>query len=252
MKFAAAMLLACMTLIILHGCSKEEPVNLTDKRTHVRRPIEKAPYDMETDEISETFVLNAAPETKTSGSAAPSEQKDPINAEEDTGGKKTGFYTTKKGDSLLSIAAKDEIYGDSIKWPMLYRHNRDSLSGIFKEGDLPEKELPESISLKIMTQNEIANNLQKRSGNYEVVNIISSPEMAKIAPYAVRLIDNNYPVYITRVDIEGKEWLRLRVGFFKTREESGKTGERIKSLINISDIWLTTVGDIEFGEFGGY
>ena len=51
MKFAAAIMLACMTFIILYGCSKEEPVSLTDKRTHVRRPIEKAPYDMETDEI---------------------------------------------------------------------------------------------------------------------------------------------------------------------------------------------------------
>jgi hypothetical protein len=253
MKFAAAMFLAGMTLIIISGCSnEEESLDFSDENARIRRPIKKPPQDMKIREVSEISRHETAPENKNLNVTESSEKRKPIKTGVDTGKKKTGFYTTKKGDSLLSIAAKDEIYGDPLKWTILYRYNRESLSGIFGKGDLPDMELPENIPLKIITTGEFKENLQNKSRSYVVINVLSSRQMEKIAPYAIRIIDNNYPVYLTRLEIEGEEWLRLRVGFFDTREDAEKVNKRIKTLIDIPDIWVTTVGDIEFGEFGGY
>jgi nucleoid-associated protein YgaU len=41
--------------------------------------------------------------------------------------KTTQVYQVKKGDSLWSIAAKKEIYGDPYKWLLLYHANRDQI-----------------------------------------------------------------------------------------------------------------------------
>lgn len=252
MKFAAAMFLAWMTLIIISGCSNEEPVDFSNERARIRRPIKRPPQDIKTKEVSKTFRAVTAPEKKISNTTGPSGKKETKKTEVDTEKEKTDFYTTKKGDSLLSISAKENVYGDPIKWPILYRYNRKSLSGIFGKGDFPDMELPENITLKIITPDEFKETLRKRPRNYMVVNVFSSHQMEKIAPYAIKLVDNNYPVYLTRLDMNGEEWLRLRVGFFDTREDANKVSEKIKSLIDISDIWVTTVGDVEFGEFGGY
>jgi len=45
-------------------------------------------------------------------------------------------YTTVKGDYLSKIAAYDHIYGDSKKWGIIYRANRDQIKdpNIVKEG----------------------------------------------------------------------------------------------------------------------
>jgi len=57
---------------------------------------------------------------------------------------------------------------------------------------------------------------------------------------------------MTRVEVEGKEWMRLRVGFFGQKEDAEEEGKKLMEILGFSDIWTTKVGDIERGEFGGY
>ncbi|MFC1495477.1 SPOR domain-containing protein [Thermodesulfobacteriota bacterium] len=49
-----------------------------------------------------------------------------------------------------------------------------------------------------------------------------------------------------------KDWYRLRVGFFSTRADALETGQKIKDLLGISEIWAAETEDDEFREFGGY
>lgn len=37
-------------------------------------------------------------------------------------------HTVKRGETLPQIAAKQEVYGDSSLWPLIYRANRDQIS----------------------------------------------------------------------------------------------------------------------------
>lgn len=36
-------------------------------------------------------------------------------------------YIVRRGETLWSIAARNEIYGDARLWPLIYRYNRDQI-----------------------------------------------------------------------------------------------------------------------------
>lgn len=43
-------------------------------------------------------------------------------------GAATQHYVVVKGDSLWAIASKSGVLGDSMRWPLLYRSNRDEIA----------------------------------------------------------------------------------------------------------------------------
>jgi len=48
-------------------------------------------------------------------------------------------YVVHKGDNLWDIAGRDQIFGDSFEWPLLFRENRDQIQDpdlIFPKQDL--------------------------------------------------------------------------------------------------------------------
>jgi hypothetical protein len=81
---------------------------------------------------------------------------------------------------------------------------------------------------------------------------VSATTNTKIIPPAIRLINNGYPAYITRAKVKGKDWIRLRVGFFKSRTEADTEGKKIMAMLKIADSWVTKAGKKELEEFGGY
>jgi hypothetical protein len=65
-------------------------------------------------------------------------------------------YTVRKGDSLWSISAGDSVMGDSMRWPLLYRQNRDAIT------DPDMIEISQELSYrKEMTLAEINDAVQK-------------------------------------------------------------------------------------------
>ena len=61
-----------------------------------------------------------------------------------------------------------------------------------------------------------------------------------------------YPVYITSAKVKGKNWMRLRVGFFKNKIKGDADRKEIMTLLNLDNSWVTKVGRRELDEFGGY
>ena len=164
------------------------------------------------------------------------------------------YYTVKKGESLIAIAAKKEVYGDPLKWPILYRYNMDEI-GSLKRGEFsPDMVLSDGMTLKIITQKGSRERLKNVTHGKWVINILSvTNTIAKeLNSTAIKLIKAGYNPYITRVNIKKKEWARLRIGFFKNMEDASKEGEKIKAVLNFSNFWITTAGKKEIEEFGGY
>jgi hypothetical protein len=254
MKVAAIAIGICFTCLLLGpGCSKDEPSSYPEKTPVVRKVIQK-PLEEKSETTPPASVVSPQPEVKEEKEIGP----DTVEADGNNGepvanmDKEEGVYITDKGDSLSSIAGREDFWGDPLKWSILYRLNREKLKQISKDTDLPDKEIPVGTRLDIITPEEAQENLEKREKNYWVVNVISSPEKDRIVPNVIKLADNGYPVYITLIEVKGKDWMRIRVGFFKDREEAEKEGEKIIETLNLSDIWTTKVGDIERGTFGGY
>jgi hypothetical protein len=127
-----------------------------------------------------------------------------------------------------------------------------ALDGLAKDVTFPNAEMPAGIRLKIVSSLEVQENLTKSPKDYWIINVISAQEEEVIVPHVIKLIKSGYPVYITTTDIKGKEWMRLRVGFYGQKEDADREGEKLMEILGFKDIWTTKVGDIERGEFGGY
>lgn len=163
-----------------------------------------------------------------------------------------GIYRVRKGDSLYSIAGREDVYGDPIKWPSLFRLNMKQLGEVNEQKGFRRGDLPEGIDLKFVTPSKIKENLTKLGPKFWVINVLSSRTPEKLLPLAIKLIKNGYHVYIINAEIRGEEWMRLRVGFFEDRPEAAVAGQEIMSLLNSRKPWIVKIEQRELGQFGGY
>jgi hypothetical protein len=244
MKISTAIISICLTLFLLcGGCSREEPP--PPPKTKIVKPIEKpAPEKPETEEErgkAKTEVIELM-----SLGTLETDSREIETAMEEV----TGYYIVKAGDSLSGIA--EDVYGDPLKWPLLYRLNMDILGKLQVEEAFPDRELPGGIRLRIISPDEARENLKGSAHNIWTVNVLSATTNGEIVPSAIRLIRNGYPAYITRAKVKGKDWMRLRVGFFKNKARADTEGKKIMTMLNIDDSWATRVGQKELEEFGRY
>ena len=173
------------------------------------------------------------------------EKKEPVKETE-------GTYRVRKGDSLFKIAGRKDVYGNPLKWPSLFRLNMKELNEMAVSNDLEHRELPEGLGLRFVTSNEASNNRARLGKKVWVVNALSSQTSKKIVPAAVKLMKNGYRVYISTAVVKGKEWMRLRVGFFGERARASAEGKKIRSLLESEGVWVASLGKQEVKEFGGY
>lgn len=248
------------------GCSRDE---LSDAPP----PIPKVVQSILLSPAEETSTAKGNPESedpaieKNEGSSLPVGQgkeiqtakvhlkkavdgEEPANTPDDGSGE--SIYTIKPGDNLARIAGRDDVCGDPLKWPVLYRLNYEQLDHFADAENLPSRELPQGMSLNIISQEQRRKNLAERKDRFWVVNIVSSTSEENITRQTARLIVKGYPVYISRALIKGREWRRVRIGFFKTRNEADELGRDIMSGLGLTDAWSTKIGIGEFREFAGY
>ena len=163
-----------------------------------------------------------------------------------------GYYVVRKGDTLASVSGRSEIYRDPLMWAILYRTNLDVLGSLPQAENMPDLELPIGIRLRMLSEEEMKKNVQRRAGCLWVINTLSAVTQAEVVPAVISLVKHKYPVYITTAKVNDKDWMRLRVGFFKTRAEADEEGKRIMELLHFKDSWTTKLGTSEFSDFARY
>lgn len=163
-----------------------------------------------------------------------------------------GIYVVKEGDTLTGIAARREILEDPLKWPILLRWNRDKLRDQPMGPDFPARELPAGMKLRFITPREAGERLGKGPATLWVVNVMSASTPEEIIPHALILAREGYPAYIVRAQVKGKEYLRLRVGFFDGKGEAAAQGEKIKSLLGVKEYWATRADEAEYRQVAGF
>ena len=279
MKTVAAMLAICVMLLLgTMGCSKEEPPPPPPKeppKIKIVKPVkvqepekQKAPIPGEQEkeetpvkeaEEGKVAVVGEIPkketgEVKPAGvEEKPAQRQETTTEEEETVDKDTErYYIVKKGESLYDVASREDVYGNKLKWPVLYRCNIDTLGGLKTEGDVVERALPEGSKLRIIGPDNVEENLEKRPNKRWVVNVLSTTTNEKVVPITMTLIKNGHAAYLSRTTIKGKMWTRLRVGFFTSKAEADAQRERIKDLLHLGDPWSVKLGPMEFAEFAGY
>jgi hypothetical protein len=63
---------------------------------------------------------------------------------------------------------------------------------------------------------------------------------------------NGYGVYITSARVKGKDWLRLRIGFYKELKDAKTASKKIMALAGVGDAWVTKVDEKEIRAHAGY
>jgi len=265
MKFSAALVITLFLVpfLALGGCSNQEELAPLEEKIKVVRTIDKPPPKKEEKAV---LLEQAVPKVEASPLEIPEDVKEEEEAaasEADLAspaavddasqeGKGASLVEVEKGDTLSSIAAREDIYGDPLKWPILYRMNKDVLDSTEGGAIHPGKEIVPGTKLKLIDPQESAKKLLERSDHTWVVNVMSSPLEEEILPVAISLINKGFPVYITRATLKNKEWLRLRVGFFVTKTEADVEGKKIMHMLNLADSWTTRIQEEELSEFGGF
>jgi hypothetical protein len=260
MKVPVTILFICLTLSLsCLGCSKEEPAPPSVEKHKVVMPIKRA-----APETDETGLPSKGEKTKEEAKEAAAaktaavEEKPvkPPKTETREKGKaeaeEAGCYTVKRGDTLTSISGREDVYGDPLKWPILYRHNMDKMGELQLVKDFLNRELTEGVDLRIITPDEARENLRRKATQPWTVNVLSATNQQTLISSAIRLMREGYPVYITSAAVKGSNWMRLRVGFFPNKTEAEIEGKKIMTLLSIHNSWVTEAGQKEFEEFGGY
>jgi cell division protein FtsN len=256
MKSLATIIPACLAFFLLYvGCSRDEQTPPPAEKHKVTRPIDKSKLGEAKSPLieegerpgpgAEEAERPKAPAIEAERSRVPEEKR---GEAEKAMEQMAGYYVVKKDETLSRIAALPDVYGNPLKWPILFRHNLQRL----RSNQVPDAQLPQGLGLKVISPEEIKGNLEKRSNNVWVVNVISSTVQEKITTTAINLIVEGYEVYITRARVKGKDWFRLRVGFYKSRNEASAAAKKIMAILDITDSWVTKVGKREFKAFAGY
>ena len=240
------------------ACSEDEKPLPAPQTYKIVKAISKAPglAKAKTPLIDENskpkLEEKAVEETKSAASEDQALEKPKIVTEGTLPKEEEGYYLVKRGDSLASVAAREDVYGDSLKWAILGRHNLDGLNPTSTTKDLPDQVLPEGMKLKFFTQDEVRDNLEEREKRQWAVNVLSSPNQKEIVPVVVRLIRAGFPVYITRANVNGTAYMRVRVGFFSDKTKADSEGKRLMEVLKFTDFWVMKAGEEEVREFGGY
>ncbi len=245
-----------VTLFLFPACSKPAKEQAECKRPKIIMPIKSRMQTADTPKetngkkpfVQEKHELHPAPVQQI---MIPEINEGPI-APPQSNHAKTGIYQTIAGDTLFTIAGKNEIYGNYIKWPSLYRLNKHKLTSLDNHNNLPLLKLPPGLSLNFITPEKAAENLRNLNDRLQAINVLSAKTDKKIIPEAIRLMDNGYLVYITNIMVSGKKWFRLRVGFFRDREHADLEIEKISRITNNNNIWVSAVTESEREQFAGY
>ena len=181
------------------------------------------------------------------------EEKEPPQETETAKSTDNGYYRVRDGDTLYEIAGRKDVYDSPLKWPTLYRLNMKILDDMKVTEDFEYETLAEGLDLKLVTPADAAENLLKLGERLWVVNVRSALKTEHVVPTAVRLMNRGYHVYFTKVTVKGKEWIRLRVGFYKDEAAATEVREKIVSYMDATrDSWVTKIPKSELEEFGGY
>ena len=181
------------------------------------------------------------------------EEKEPPEETKTAESTNNGTYRVRDGDTLYEIAGRKDVYNYPLMWPTLYRLNMKILEDMKVTDDFEYEKVAEGLNLKLVTPAEASENLMKLGEKLWVINALSALEMKFVVPTAVGLMKRGYHVYLTKATVKGKEWIRLRVGFYDNESEANDVREKIvSSMDNTWDSWVTKISKNELEEYGGY
>lgn len=218
---AAAALVAA--IIMLPSCKKDEPSEeVISKRVRIglQEEAQKAPLAEGQPPAEATEARAEKPEAKPAEPAkevAPAKPADTVKAPEEP--KKAKVAETKA--EPVAERKADEPKKEPVK------KTEARLSKEEKAKDARQSWL-EKVA-------KAGKTLAKKP---YAVNVASFPSMREAQSLLKSLKASGYTAYTTEFTKDGIKWYRVRVGFYKSREEASKVGDKLEAKYNIQSPWI--------------
>jgi hypothetical protein len=159
------------------------------------------------------------------------------------------FYLLRESKMLFEIAARSDVYGDILKWPALYRLNMKEQ----QEERLLNKPIREGTRLRVVTPEQAMKKADEMGERHWVVNAASVRSVGETIPPAIALMKEGYHVYLSKTELAGEEWIRLRVGFYSSIFEAMAVCEKLEPLMrNVGEPCVLKIEAKEFRRNAGY
>ncbi|MFP4475951.1 MAG: SPOR domain-containing protein [Desulfatibacillaceae bacterium] len=166
------------------------------------------------------------------------------------------IHLTREDETMRDIASLPWTYGSRLMWPLVYYMNPEEISRhLENRADAPTTPLPVGLNLALLLPEESQQRalyLLDKDPRPWVINVRSVEDWREINGQLLTLIDEGYFAYITLYVTPEKRWKRLRIGFYASKEEAGAEGEKVKKVLGLKDVWITTANKDELLRFRGF
>ena len=244
---------ALLWVLFSTGCSREEQPLMPEPKQVVRKKM--PPFKMKPAPKPPDKKEAPAPAPKMASKPPqkpPEPAKPPVKAVE-APTVEGGIYRVQKGDTLAKIAQNPDVYGNADLWPSLVRLNREALKSMGFADGLQTKALPPGMTLKYVTSEALKKNRTALGKKVYVINVFSSLKPEKAESMIYPLLEAGHQAYMMKAEVKGKQWTRLRVGFFNDKAQAQAAREKIKSVVEAaSDAWIARMGPQEWEQFAGF
>lgn len=143
--------------------------------------------------------------------------------------RETRTYTVRDGDNLWAIARKGELVDNPWEWRSIVVQNRDKIDYTFVSEETGEwKVMLEKGQTLEVTPPPPPDPTVPVKKKY-ALQLMSAPESNLNGALKIvkMLLADKYYAYLYRIEIDGTQYYRIRVGFFETKFEAEQAGEKI-------------------------
>ena len=160
------------------------------------------------------------------------------------------IYRVREGETLFDIAARHDVCGDRLKWPILFRLNMDKFGST---EDLLNKPIQKGTELRMVQPHQASKRAAMMEKRLWIVNALSVRSLDKTVLPATALMKKGYSVYLIKTAFAGDEWLSLRVGFYASILEAMAVCEEITTLmLNSGEPCVAKIEMEEFAKHAGF
>ncbi len=146
---------------------------------------------------------------------------------------RSGVYThqVRAGENLWRIAKSGELVDTPWEWPTIFAQNRDKMDYAFMSAETGAWKVLLEPGQELSVTSGMANNaaLENLPRKYAVQMLsLEEEKLGRAVQIVGALLKGGRFAYMYRMEVEGKNWYRIRVGFFEDAKTAMGTANSIK------------------------
>lgn len=137
-------------------------------------------------------------------------------------------YTLQEGENLWAVANRGELVDSPWNWPRIVFQNKDKISYASLSEDTGKWKVVVRAGKELTVRSEEPGEPKEVEKKY-ALQLLAAPErnLKQALEIVKMLLSDGYFAYLYRIEVNGEQYYRVRVGFYESKEEGEKAGDAI-------------------------